>query len=131
MGCILGYVVLYLPGLSVVAKGHISVLLAGFTHPYSGNTQTTTTQQGGFSLCLLRLLAGPLETVCSNVEYFLWVQSAVDSSGGAFTVVTLGLAPGPELSEGEVGVGAAVIAMVVASGLATAVPSAFSAVFPS
>lgn len=51
--------------------------------------------------------------------------------------VTLGLAPWPTLSVGEVGVGvgAVVIAMVVASGLATAVPSlgssAFSAVLPS
>lgn len=49
--------------------------------------------------------------------------------------VTLGLAPWSALNEGEVGMGAAVIAMVVASGLATAVPSlgssAFSEVLPS
>lgn len=49
--------------------------------------------------------------------------------------VTLGLVPWPALSVGKVGVGAAIRAMVVTSGLATAVPSlgfsAFSAVFPS
>lgn len=133
-GCILGYVVLYLsePSFPVVAKGHISVLWAFYPPVLCKHTDHEQFSRVGVHCSLRGPLARPF---CSTVECCLRVQSVVGSSGGAFMEVTLGLVPWSALSEGEVGVGAAVIAMVVASGLATAVPSlgssAFSEVLPS
>jgi hypothetical protein len=110
---------------------HISVLFVGFLSTRTLRTQTMNNSAGwvfivawaiSWTLGNSLLKHGGLSL---GSEWCWWL------SRWRF----YGLATWPALSEGEVGVGTAVIAMVVASGLATVVPSlgssAFSADLPS